>query len=248
MTSVAIALILVVLAIGISKWQELGLEKELIFAAARALLQVSALALIIAAVFRSLSYSGLFLIVMLAAAAATSGHRMRGVPRGHWLAAAAIAVAAGTGLVVLFGGRAFPMEPRWLIPIGGMLIGNSMMTTTLAGSRIRDEIFDKALEVEARLALGVPARQALSSYVHRAVTTGLIPIVDATKNAGVILIPGAFVGMILGGADPLDAARVQLVVLFMLLGAVAISGMVATHLVARAFVGPGERVVIPGRT
>jgi putative ABC transport system permease protein len=125
-----------------------------------------------------------------------------------------------------------------------MLIGNAT-TASLAGSRLRDEIFDKQLEIESRLALGVKAADALNPYVRRSLRTGLIPIIDATKNAGLILIPGAFVGMILGGASPAAAARVQLIVLFMLLGAVAIAGMLVTVLVARAFLGPGERVVLP---
>jgi putative ABC transport system permease protein len=216
-----------------------------VVAAIRTLVQLSVLALIIAAVFESLSYSGLFLVVMLGAAAWTSGRRLDRVPHARRVAALSIAAAAVSGLLVLFGGRAFPLEPRWLIPIGGMLIGNAMTTASLAGSRLRDEIFDKRLEIESRLALGVKAADALNPYVRRSLRTGLIPIIDATKNAGLILIPGAFVGMILGGASPAAAARVQLIVLFMLLGAVAIAGMLVTVLVARAFLGPGERVVLP---
>ena len=145
----------------------------------------------------------------------------------------------------MFGTQAFPFEPQFLIPIGGILIGNCMNATSLAGSRLRDEIVDKTLEVEARLALGVSATEALKPYARRAATTGLIPIIDATKNVGIIVLPGAFVGMILAGASPREAAEIQLVVLFMLLGAVAIAGMTTTLLVARRFVGAGERIVLP---
>jgi putative ABC transport system permease protein len=77
------------------------------------------------------------------------------------------------------------------------------------------------------------------------VVTGLIPTIDATKNVGLILLPGAFVGMVIGGASPGEAARVQLIVLFMLLGAVAVAGMIATMLVARSFVASGERLLAP---
>jgi putative ABC transport system permease protein len=122
-----------------------------------------------------------------------------------------------------------------------------MISVSLAGSRLRDELIDKAEEVEARLALGVRASDALKTYTRRAITNGMIPILDATKNVGLILVPGAFVGMLLGGASPADAARVQLVVLFMLLGAVAVSAVTITALVARAFIGSGERVLLPGR-
>jgi UDP-glucose/iron transport system permease protein len=128
-----------------------------------------------------------------------------------------------------------------------MLIGNSMTATSLAGNRLRDELADKTAEIEVRLALGVSASEALLPYRRRAVVTGLIPTIDATKNVGLIFLPGAFVGMVLAGESPADAARVQLIVLFMLLGAVAVAGMSATMLVARAFVAPGERLLPPAR-
>jgi putative ABC transport system permease protein len=182
---------------------------------------------------------------MLSFAAWTSGARLKGVPRARWLALTSIAFASAISLLILFAGRAFPFEPRFLVPIGGMLIGNCMTVTSLAGARLRDELTDKLLEVEARLALGVSARDALKPYAHRAISAAMIPTIDATKNAGLILLPGAFVGTILGGASPARAAEIQLIVLFMLLGAVAIAGMTATILVGRAFVAPGERIALP---
>jgi putative ABC transport system permease protein len=245
MGDVAIALILVAVALGVTRGFRLGVERELVVATVRALAQLVAVAAVIDVVLEHLGLSGGLLLLMLGVASWTSGQRLRGVPHAYRVAAAAIAAAAGAGLAVLFGASVFPLEGRWLIPIGGMLIGNSMTTTSLAGARMRDEVADKTLEIEARLALGVRAVDALRPYVRRAATSALIPIIDATKNAGLILLPGAFVGMILGGASPADAAKVQLVVLYMLLGAVAVSGMTATLLVARAFIAPGERIVTP---
>ncbi|MGH2730795.1 MAG: ABC transporter permease, partial [Actinomycetota bacterium] len=207
--------------------------------------QLVAVAAVIDVVLEHLGLSGGLLVLMLGVASWTSGKRLRGVPHAYRVAATAIAAAAGAGLVVLFGLNVFPLEGRWVIPIGGMLIGNSMTTTSLAGARMRDEVTDKTLEIEARLALGVRAVDALKPHVRRAATAALIPIIDATKNAGLILLPGAFVGIILAGGSPADAAKVQLVVLYMLLGAVAVAGMTATLLVARAFVAPGERIVTP---
>jgi UDP-glucose/iron transport system permease protein len=167
------------------------------------------------------------------------------VPKAHWLAMASIGTASGVALVVLFAGRAFSFEPQFFIPIAGMLIGNCMTVTSLAGARLRDELKDKVLEVEARLALGVPARDALKPYARRATSSSMIPTIDATKNAGLILLPGAFVGTILGGETPTRAAQVQIIVLFMLLGAVALAAIAATIMVSRVFVAPGERIVLP---
>ncbi len=245
MRDVGIALLLVAIALVISRRQKLALERDLLVAVGRALVQLLVVAGVIHLVFEQLGLSGLFLVVMLGAAAWTSSRRLAGVPGALPIAAVAIAAGSFTALAILFGLHAFPLEPQWLIPISGMLFGNAMIATSLAGSRLRDEMSDKTLEVEARLALGVSAHEALSSYARRAVTTSLIPTIDATKNVGLIHLPGAFVGMMLGGATPLEAAKVQLIVLFMLLGAISITAFTAAKLVGRAFIGPGERILLP---
>jgi putative ABC transport system permease protein len=245
MIDVAVALILVALAIGVSWVRKLGLERDLAVSVVRAIVQLGAVAAVIQVVFEHLGLTGLFLVVMLVAAALTSARRLKGVPAAPWLAAATIGASSVIAMAVLFTTGVFPAEPRYLIPIGGMLIGNSMTAVSLAGSRLRDEITDKKLEIESRLALGVPARTALQPYARRAATNALIPTIDSTKNVGLIFLPGAFVGMMLAGASPADSAVVQLVVLFMLLGAVAVAGMTITILVARSYTAPGERIVIP---
>ncbi|MGH8574789.1 MAG: ABC transporter permease, partial [Gammaproteobacteria bacterium] len=189
MIDVALALILVALAIVVSWVRKLGLESELAVSVVRAIVQLGAVAAIIQVVFSHLGLTGLFLVVMLVAAALTSARRLKGVPRAPWLAAATIGASAVVAMAVLFLTGVFPAEPRYLIPIGGMLIGNSMTAVSLAGSRLRDEITDKRLEIESRLALGVPARTALQPYARRAATTALIPTIDSTKNVGLIFLP-----------------------------------------------------------
>lgn len=247
MKGVAISLTLVALALVVSRGLRLSLEKELIVSVVRALVQLGAVALAIDLVFSHLGLSALLILLMLGAAAWTSSRRLAGVPRAEWIAAASIASGSAVAIVVLFAGRAFPFEPAYLIPIAGMLVGNSMTATSLAGARLRDDIVAHMAEIEARLALGDTASQALARNRVTAATSALIPTVDATKNVGIIFLPGAFVGMVLGGASPLEAAQVQLVVLFMLLGAVSVAGMVAAMLVARAFTAPGDRIVVPVR-
>lgn len=242
---VAISLALVAIALAVSFRFKLTLESDLAVATVRAILQLSVVALIITFVFEHELLAAAVVILMLGAAAWTSARRLSGIPRGPQVAVLAISSGAIVGLVILFGAGVFDLEPRYLIPIAGMLIGNCMTAVSVAGSRVREELTDKTLEVEARLALGVRAREALNPYIRRATTTALIPIIDTTKTVGLITLPGAFTGMLIAGATPAQAARVQLVVLFMLLGAVAISGMTTSLLVARMFVGSGERIVLP---
>jgi putative ABC transport system permease protein len=245
MIDVAVALILVLVAFAVSRSRRLELEKELSVAVVRAIAQLVAVAAVIDVVLAHFGLAGVLLAAMLVIAGWTSARRMKGVPRAFVLAVTVIGFSSGVALLVLFVGGAFDFRPRFLVPIGGMLIGNTMATVSLAGARLRDEFVDKTSEIEARLALGVGARTALNPYARRATLNALIPLIDATKNAGVILLPGAFLGIILAGGSPGEAARVQLIVLFMLLGAVALAAIFITELVSRAFIGPGERVVVP---
>jgi len=245
MIDVAITLLLVAVAIGVSVGLKLGLESELTIAVVRAIVQLAAVAAVIRLVFENPPYSALFIAVMVAAAAWTSGRRLKGVPRAVPIALVSITVAGSVTMAVLFGLGVFDLEPRYLVPIAGILIGNSMNAVSVAGKLLREEITSKTIDIETRLSLGVRASEALGPNVRRSISTSLVPLIDSTKNVGIITLPGGFVGMILGGASPQAAARVQAVILFMLLGAVAIAAMLTTALVARAFIGPGERIVLP---
>lgn len=244
MIPVAIGLALVAGACGLSRRLRLGVERELAVAGLRAVVQLAAIALVLRAVFDHLGLSALFVAVMLAAAR-TAGRRMSGLPRPELLAGAVVAVAAAVTLTPLFVAGAFPLTPRYVIPLTGIVIGGAMKAVSLAGLRLCEELADRRAEVEARLALGDSARQALHPCLRRATVTALVPAIDQTKNVGLVTLPGAFVGMLLGGASPLEAATVQLTVLLVLLSAEAVAAALTTRLVARTVIRPGERVVAP---
>lgn len=244
MIKVAAGLCLVAVAVGLSRLKNLGAERELVIAAVRALVQLAVVALLIELVFSGLGYSTILLVVMLGAASFTSSRRIKDVPHAMEIATAAIAASAALGLALLFATAAFPLEPRYLIPIAGMLVGNAMNAVSIAGLRLKEEVLDKRAEVEARLSLGAPASRALNPYVRAAARTALIPLVDSTKNVGLVALPGAFVGMMLGGASPREAATIQLVVLFMLLGSVSVAALSTAILVARRLIAPRDRLAI----
>jgi len=123
-----------------------------------------------------------------------------------------------------------------------MVIGNSMNTASLTLTRIRDDLSEQRLKVEAALALGATSRQAVSPILRTALQNALIPLIDATKTTGIIFLPGAMVGMIIAGADPLEAARLQIVVLYMLLGSVSIAAILVGLLSYRSFFTPRHQL------
>jgi putative ABC transport system permease protein len=134
-------------------------------------------------------------------------------------------------LVVASG--AVPLRGEALIPIAGILIGGAMTATSLAGRRLREELTARRGEVEAALALGLLQRDAVLEVTRSAAATALVPALDQTRTVGLVTLPGAFVGVLLGGGTPLEAGAAQLLVLIGLLAAQSIAVWVTTELVAR---------------
>lgn len=233
----AAALALVAVAAAISRWRRAELEQDIGIAVLRSFLQLTAVGFVIEAIFESdsIAFVVLLLSVMVVLGAFTARGRARGVPHalGPLLIALGVAVGATLGLVVALG--IFEADARSLVPVGGMVIGNAMAAAGVALNRLGDEMRSAANAVEAALALGATSTAAGAQMARRSLRSGLITLIDQTKTTGVIAFPGIFVGMLLAGADPLDAVRLQLVLLYVLLGATAISALLAVTLAQRAF-------------
>ena len=155
----------------------------------------------------------------------------------------AYALATGASLAVVLGLGVFPTNGRTIVPIAGMIVGNSLSATVLVGRRIVAEFADKVLEIEARLALGLTNASAASPYLREAARTALVPQIETTKATGIVFLPGAMVGLILAGVDPIDAVRVQAAVMFLILGSVATTTSVVAVGLARRLITPDGRVV-----
>jgi putative ABC transport system permease protein len=183
------------------------------------------------------------LAVMIGTATLTSGGRAAGVPGARVVAGAAIAVAAAGTLGVLLALRIIDFESRVVIPLGSMIISSAMNTTSLVMSRLRQDLAASRREVEARLALGQPSRDAARPWQRTALRTGMLPIVDQTKVVGLVALPGAMTGMILAGASPLDAIRLQLLVMYMLLGGNAFAALVSGELTLRRLFTPDHQLI-----
>jgi len=139
----------------------------------------------------------------------------------------------------------FDPTPRYLVPVGGMVIGNAMTASAVALNRLGDEFHESRARIEATLALGATARLAAAPTVRRALRSGMITLIDSVKTTGLIFFPGTMVGMLLAGADPTDAVRLQLILLYALLGSVAIAALVATALAYRNFFTPAQQLREP---
>lgn len=135
-------------------------------------------------------------------------------------------------------------QPRYFIPLAGMVIGNSMNAMAIALERLLGELREKRREVEARLCLGADYKEASQDMFRNAMRAGMIPSINSMMGVGIVFIPGMMTGQILAGADPLQAIRYQIIVMVMLVGSTAIGTLLVVYLVRKLCFGPGERLLL----
>ncbi len=247
LTRILAALALGLLAALISRWQTLDLEKQIVIASVRAFLQLIAIGYGLTFIFEADNPAAILLIlaVMVGIAGYTAGKRGRGTPNAGRVALIAIAVGATLTLGLLVGLGIFHFTAQQIIPIAGMVIGNSMNVCSLVMGRVRDEVNGRSDEIEAALALGANGRQAAHRFLRLSLHSGMTPIVDSTKTVGLIQLPGAMTGMILAGASPLEAVQLQIIVMYMLIGAASFTGLATVWLAYRQFFTPTHQLILP---
>jgi putative ABC transport system permease protein len=241
---VAATLVLVAVAVAVSLWRRADLEEDIAIAVVRSFVQLTAIGYVINFIFDqdSLWFSFGLIAVMVVFGALQARARAKQVPNAFWALLVALALAAATtlGLVVALG--VFKPEPRYVVPVGGMVVGNSMTAAAVALNRLGDEVTRHARAIEATLALGATSTQAAAPIVRRSLRSGMIALIDSTKTTGLIFFPGTMVGMLLAGADPSDAVRLQLILLYTLLGSVSLAGLIAITLAYRSFFTPAHQL------
>jgi putative ABC transport system permease protein len=239
------SVVLLALAVAMSVWRRLDLERSLIWAGTRMLVQLLAVGVVLDFVFdaqRSLAWSWAWVVGMILVAAETVRRRAPEIPGLGSIALVAFAIGGGCAIAVLFGLGVFTLEARTLVPSAGLVVGNSLAATVLVARRSVGELDDHRDEVEARLALGLPAPDAAAPYVRSAMRTAILPQIESTKAVGLIALPGTMTGLILAGVDPLDAVKVQAAVMFLILGAVATAVVVVGLGVRRRLFTPDHRL------
>ena len=236
-----LALGMMVLAIGLSAWQQLGMEWTLAIATGRTLLQLLVVGYILAFIFALDNPWAVLaiLLVMVSIAAIVARNRIsKKIPRvlplvwGSIFISTALTLSYTTLLIIQPNSW---YEPQYLIPIGGIILGNSMNGAAIAGERLVSTINASHLEIETHLSLGATPQQAVNKYRTEAITAGLIPTINAMMVVGIVTLPGIITGQLLSGIEPLDAASYQILVMFMLTFANLITALLVTQGLCRQF-------------
>lgn len=206
--------------------------RAILAAGLRAALQLAAVSWVIGWVVGAVPSLLAFIVLMFAVAVRTAGRRITG-NRTWWWSAVPIAAGVLPVLVTLLLTGLVPLRGIALIPIAGILIGGGLTATVLAGRRALEELQTRHGEVEAALSLGLLPHEARLEIARPVAAGALLPGLDQTRTVGVVTLPGAFVGMLLGGASPLMAGAVQFFVLIALLLVQVIAVGTVLELIAR---------------
>lgn len=233
----AVAALLLLINGGMSFSFGLGLERTLLMSTGRMILQLAVLAVMLKFIFSTDAAwpSLVFALLMLAATgyevASRQSRRVKGW-RGYalaggppFLAGLITTIFAATVIV----GASPWYAPRYFLPILGMIVGNALAGAGLVLDAMADGVARERPAIEARLALGHTRFEALSDVVRRSVHAGMLPILSTMATAGIVAIPGMMTGQILAGADPTEAAKYQVMILFLIAGATGLAVLSAAY-------------------
>ncbi|QKE84254.1 ABC transporter permease [Arthrobacter sp. NEB 688] len=210
-----------------------------VLAMARAIGQLGVAALVITAVVRSLALSVVLLCVMFTIAVVTTVRRVEATRAWPWATVAMLAGLLPVVLVVLVT-RTVPPTGLALVPVVGIIAGNTMNGHTLTCRRAFAALREEHGQYEAALSLGLTRAQAVEEVVHRRVPEALVPGLDQVRTAGVVTLPGAFIGVLLGGGTPAQAAAAQVLVLVGIMAAQTVTAVVAERLIGKALLLPDD--------
>ena len=236
---------LVAVAVALSAGQRLGLTRSILWSAVRAAIQLLLVGFALRLILdpqAPVIWAWAWVAVMIGFAGLTIKRRAPEVPGILALGTISMLAVVTVSLSVIFGFDIFPMEGRTIVPLAGMMVGNSMTACVLVGRRIVGEFSDKRDEVEARLALGLSWGDAARPYVRNALRTALVPQIESTKAVGLVFLPGAMTGLVLAGVDAVDAVTVQLAIMNLILGSVATSVTVIGLGLTRRLFTPDHRL------
>jgi putative ABC transport system permease protein len=238
------SLVLVALAVAVSGYLRLGFAKSIIWASVRAAVQLLIVGVLLAYVLSSTAgqyLAPVWIITMVGIAAFVTSRRAKS---RRVLPAAVLSIGGSTAvsLLVVFGFGVLPAEPIQLIVVAGITIGNALPATVVAADQVTRKMTDDRMQVEGLLSLGLSAKQAAHFVVRDSVRVALLPQIERTKIVGLVALPGAMTGLLIAGVDPIDAVVIQLVVMYLVLGTVAVSSTVVAVVTAAQSFTPDQRL------
>jgi len=226
--------IFILIAIILSIKENLKLERELLVSAILAFIQLIFLGYVLIYVFEygGMAFTYLIICIMILTATYIVNNKIKVIHKRKmfiYLFLTFLIITIITLSILVFS-KIIPYEPKYVIPLMGMAIGNSMNTVHLALDKIIDHIKSNRDELWGYLSLGAGEFQALKPFMTIAIKSSIMPTINRAKSVGIIFIPGAMTGMILSGVDPLYAAKIQIIIMWMILGNALLSELILFYI------------------
>lgn len=240
---------LMVIAIGLSAWEGLGLEWSLAIATVRTILQLLFVGVVLEIVFGlDNPWAVLAIVVVMLTIAAVVARNRIGKKYPLVLPLVWVSIFVSTALTLAYTNLLIVQpaqwyEPQYFIPLAGIVLGNAINGATIAGERFVSTINSSRLEIETHLSLGATPQQAVAQYRKDAIRAGLIPNLNQMMVVGIVTLPGIITGQLLSGAAPLDAASYQILIMFMLTFANLLTALFVTQGLCRQFFNADAQLV-----
>lgn len=241
------AAIVALIAMVLARRRGVDMLSELPLAQLRGILQIVAVGAILAILLRGPQWTSVIVLTAMMLAAATIVHsRVKQIPRAFTLALVSILIGAGSVIAIMILLGVIPLKITLLVPVGSMIIANTMNTQSIFLERFRGEIRSHIGEIESALALGATPDVASIRYLRAAFKASLIPSIDNVRSLGIVWIPGLMAGMVLSGSSPVYAALYQFVVITTIFSAAAVSCLSASYLVTRRVFTAEQQLLLRG--
>lgn len=229
--SLALIFGLVLVAMGISQKEKLGLTKDIFMAVVRTVLQLIFVGYVLKFIFQASTVflSLAMVLIILYNASVQANKRNPNGKKSLLHPFLALLVATGLTLTILVLSGAIKFIPSQVIPISGMLASNAMTAIGLSYRAMYKSFTDNRQQVLEKLSLGATVKLASQDILREAIKTGMQPTIDSAKTVGLVSLPGMMSGLIFAGVDPVHAIRYQIMVMFMLLSATSLASVIASY-------------------
>ncbi len=249
-TDLALAALLVLLDAGVSIALRLKLHRQLLWAAARMVVQLIAVGFILRFIFALNNPLATLAIVLVMGAIAAREIAARPVRKFKGLAGlsisgatVALATIVTAGLALTTAIRPHPWyDPRYAVSLTGIILGSVLNSGSLTLDGIVGGVWRERSAIEAQLGLGVEFRIATRPLLREAIRRGLLPIINQMSAAGLITLPGIMTGQIIAGMDPVEAVKYQILLMFLLAGASGVAALSVAELSLRHLTDPRQRL------
>lgn len=244
--SLVIASVLLIIPIFISYKEKLDLGKDIIISVGRAIIQLVIVGYILQKVFdfENSIFTITLIIVMTFNAALNTKKRGENIKDVVLISFISIIIGTTITISVLVLSGAIEFVPSEIIPIGGMIISNSMVAIGLSYRNLNNCFKNRKSEVEVKLSLGSDILDASKDIIRESIKLSILPTIDSAKTLGIVSLPGMMTGLILGGVSPLVAIKFQIMVTFMMLASTSVSSIIATYISYRYFFNERKQLKI----